>query len=83
MYCAYYHAYVPRKTSWFLVATLKSVEHIAFDRTLEKTNGLFEFFVAPGFVSQFEQLMAYYDTNGIVTSWHKLPNRIEQLHASV
>ncbi len=34
--CAYYQAQVKRSDTWFLTATLRSFEHLCFDRALKK-----------------------------------------------
>lgn len=44
-YCSYYQAHIKRPYCWFLVAVLRSFEHVAFDRTIDKNNSIFEFFV--------------------------------------
>ena len=45
-YCSYYQAkIVCTAQSWLLVGVLRSIENLAFDRTLDKSSGLFEFFV--------------------------------------
>ena len=44
MYSLYFQAQVNKKETWFLAATLRSFEHLAFDRTVDKQAGIFEFF---------------------------------------
>lgn len=76
-YCSYFQALVSKKDTWFLVATLRSNEHISFDRTLDTETGLFEFFVPQEFEEGFIHLMNYYESQGIVHNLVKLPNRLE------
>ena len=78
MYCAYYQAQVLQSKTWFFVATLRAHEHIAFDRTFDKTTGVFEFFVPQAREHEFVELMAYYEREGIVSNVKKLENRLAQ-----
>lgn len=74
--CSYYQAHVTRELVWFMVATLRSFEHLVFDRTLSKSDSIFEFFVPEGNEPVFLELMAYYQQEGIVHNVQKLPNRL-------
>lgn len=75
-YCFYYTAYVTPAHCWFLAATLRSHEHLAFDRTLDVEKSIFEFFVPQINESYFLELMDYYQKAGIVKNLQKLPNRL-------
>ncbi len=75
-YCLYYQAHVVRPDTWFLTATLRSFEHLSFDRCLQKEDGLFEFFVPATLEKYFLELMSYYQSVNVVTSFTKLPNRL-------
>ena len=44
-YSSYYQAYIEKASCWYVVAILKSYEHLAFDRTLDTQTNLFEFYV--------------------------------------
>ena len=74
--CLYYQAHINKTKSWFLVAVLRSFEHLAFDRTLDKGSSLFEFFVAPGQEAFFEKLMEHLQDMGVVLDFEKKPNRL-------
>ena len=76
IYSTYYQANVVRNQTWFFVAILRSFENMAFDRALDKQQGLFEFFVAPGLEQDFIELMNYFKGIDIVTNIKKLPNRL-------
>jgi hypothetical protein len=76
MYCVYYQAHVKRSDCWFLTAVLRSFEHMAFDRTLDVENSLFEFFVAPQAERYFLEVMLFFEQKGIVTNCVRLPNRL-------
>lgn len=76
MVSKYYQARIEREYTWFFVATLRAHEHLAFDRTLDKSSGLFEFFVPADRALFFEQLMNYYQSIGIVHNVQELPNRL-------
>lgn len=82
-FCLYYQAHIKRSDTWFLTATLRSFEHLTFDRSLEKQQELFEFFVPAQLESYFLELMDYYQHEGIVTEFHKLPNRLLDPHEKV
>ena len=76
LYCSYYQAYVERELCWFVTATLRSYEHIAFDRTLDPATSLFEFFVPVSMEKYFLDLMAYYESEALIHNLKKLPNRL-------
>lgn len=77
-YCCYYQAHVPQKTCWLFVAMLRSSEHIAFDRTLNVEGSCFEFFVPPVMEAPFLQIMAWLESQGLVSGLAKLPNRLAE-----
>lgn len=81
-YCIYYQAHIPRERCWFLTAILRSYEHVAFDRTLDKEHSVFEFFVPEPQEPQFLSLMERFTEEGIVQGLEKLPNRFraDSLH---
>jgi len=76
MFCFYYTATVTRPGCWYLVAVLRSFEHLAFDRTIDKENSVFEFFVPEGNESDFLEFIRYFQEQGIVTEFKQLPNRL-------
>jgi hypothetical protein len=75
-YCPYYQAYVDKSFCWYVVAILKSCEHLAFDRTLDNKTNLFEFYVTPAREQEFIQLMNYFEQQHLVSGLQKLPNRL-------
>ena len=75
-YCLYYQAQVKREKCWFLVAILRSFEHMAFDRTVDKANSIFEFFVPASMKNDFEQVMNYFLAEGVITEFKQLENRL-------
>lgn len=75
-YCSYFQAVITKKDTWFFVATLRSHEHLAFDRTYDKELGIFEFFVPEGNEAYFVKLMKYYESVGVLQDLKKLPNRL-------
>ncbi len=76
MFCSYYQACVTKPGTLFLVATLKSFDHLCFDRSLDPDAELFEFFVPPGCEQQFLDIMHYFEREKIVRDLKKLPNRL-------
>jgi len=77
MYCRYFHAYIVTSETWFFVATLRSLEHAAFDRTLDRKSGLFEMFVPEGYVDLIRQFLAHHHAHGVVRSYAERPNRLK------
>jgi hypothetical protein len=75
-YCLYYQAHVEKKYCWFVLAVLRSFEHVAFDRTLDKEKSIFEFFVPVDMKFIFLSLMRYLQQEGFVTFVHQQPNRL-------
>lgn len=76
-YCSYYQAHIPRQYAWILTAVLRSYEHVAFDRTIDVQNSIFEFFVPPGYEQFFCDVMNDLADQGIVVNLQKLPNRMK------
>lgn len=76
LYCSYYQAHVLKSKTWMLVAVLRSFEHLCFDRTLDKQEGVFEFFVPQDLEPYFLEVMDYFKQENIVTRLKRLPNRL-------
>lgn len=72
----YYQASVIIKTTNLFVATFRYYEHIAFDRTLDAQNGIFEFFVPLEQEKHFLIVMAYLEKLQLVHSLTKAENRL-------
>jgi hypothetical protein len=77
---SYYQAHVKRELCWFVAATLRSFEHLAFDRTLDTETSLFEFFVSPSTENYFLEIMSFYQEEGLINNLVKLPNRLADLN---
>lgn len=77
-YCSYYTAYVDKPLCWYVVAILKSYEHLAFDRTLDTPTNLFEFYVPADREPEFLRLMEYFKTQNLVSELTKKENRLMQ-----
>ena len=75
-YSYYFQALVKKSECGFLVAALRSLENVAFARTLDKTQSLFEFFVPPGTRNQFLVFISYFEKKEIVTNLVEKPNRL-------
>ncbi len=82
-FCAYYQARVHRPYSWYLVAILRSFEHLAFDRTLDKKENIFEFFIPQAREEMFVNFIKQMQEEGVVLDYKKLPNRLMDQHAHV
>jgi len=74
--CVYYQGQVLRSESWFVVAVLKSWEHVVFDRTVDVERSIFEFFVPAAMEPEFLAVMLQLTTQGLVSNLHKLENRL-------
>ena len=76
VYCSYYQAHVQRELCLYVVAALRSYEHLAFDRTLDPETSLFEFFVPSSTEHYFLTLMNYLESEGLIYDLKKVPNRL-------
>ena len=74
-HCNFYQAELDRSRIWFFVATLRSFEHLAFDRAFDPKESKFEFFVPQDNADFFENLINYYLKIGVVIKITKLENR--------
>jgi hypothetical protein len=83
LYCSYYQANVQRPLCLYVVAILRSFEHLAFDRTLDPETSLFEFFVPTSTEEYFLTLMNDLQSEGLIYDLKKLPNRLEDLAEQV
>jgi len=72
----YYQAYVQKELSWIVTATLRFSEHVAFDRTIDKEKGIFEFFVAPDLEDVFLDVIKKLVHKKVILQIQKLPNRL-------
>jgi hypothetical protein len=79
----YYQAHILREQTWFFTAALRSLEHMAFDRTIDKEQSLLEFFVPGAMHEQFVAFMADMQQRGLVLSIQQLPNRLQSVDANV
>ena len=76
-YCSYYQATItkPEKT-WFVVATLKSFDHLAFDRATDDNPHMFEFFVPKVREEEFLRVMKLLERQGVVGEVVEMENRL-------
>jgi len=75
-FCLYYVGQVKKEKVWMLSSALRGTEHIAFDRTIDVTQSLFEFFVPVSMESIFLELMDYLRCEGVLLSLEKKENRL-------
>lgn len=75
-HCLYYQAHVQRKYCWFLVGILRSFENMTFDRTIDKENSIFEFYVPKLMKRHFEELLAFFMKEKIIFWYTQMPNRL-------
>ncbi|HEX2978253.1 MAG TPA: hypothetical protein VHO47_04000 [Candidatus Babeliales bacterium] len=77
-YCFYYQAHIERSRVWMFAAILRSYEHLVFERTIDKQESVFEFFVPVDNEVPFLELMEVFKQKEIVRNLNKLPNRLMQ-----
>lgn len=77
MYCEYYQARVNVRRTWFIGGVFRNEDNIVFERTLDNTNDILEFFVPSGCEEEFLFLIDYLIKNKYVYSCKKLPNRLQ------
>jgi hypothetical protein len=75
-YSIYYQARVQKELCWFVTSTVRFCEHVAFDRTIEKDESIFEFFVAPDMEQEFLDVAHKLLKRGVFLDLQKLPNRL-------
>lgn len=76
MHCRYYQAQVNQKKTWFFVGVLRSFEGLVFERTIDKKQGIFEFFVPADLELYFLDLMRYFKKECVIDQLKQLPNRM-------
>lgn len=77
-YSIYYQAHVQKELCWLVTASVRFCEHVAFDRTIDKQESLFEFFVSPDLEDVFLDVAKKLLDRGVLLDLKKLPNRFEQ-----
>ena len=75
-YSFYYQAHVQKEVCWMVTATVRYLDHVAFDRTIDKENSIFEFYVAPDLEDEFVHLAHRLLKAGVFLTFEKLPNRL-------
>lgn len=78
VFCSYFQALVTRETTWLFTALLRSNEHLCFDRTIDVSRGLFEFYVPTQQASRFLELMDGFEKLGLIAAVQALPNRLAE-----
>lgn len=76
LFCSYFQAYVKPQTGWFVVAALKSFDHLCFDRTVNVEESIFEFFVPAEYEHHFIEVMKWMEEQGYVGRLQKMENRL-------
>ena len=72
----YYTAQIKREMAWLLSSVMRGTEHVAFDRCIDKAQGMYEFFVPQDTESIFLEAMNYLKKEGILLSLQKSDNRL-------
>lgn len=71
----YYQAIIPAERCWMATAIIRASDHMCFDRTVDKEQNIFEFFVPECNKERFEQTIARLEKLGVIHSLKQLPNR--------
>lgn len=74
--CLYYQAKINLPLTWLFVAAIRSCEHMCFDRTIDVSQGTFEFFVPRDQEHDFLSFMQKMQQLSLVSGLQKLPNRL-------
>lgn len=75
-FCEYYRAEILRSEAWFVVAVLKSFDHLSLDRTIDVEKSVFEFFVPATTEPDFLNVMNLLQAGGFVQNLSKSSNRL-------
>lgn len=75
-YSIYYQAHVQKELCWMVTATVRYLDHVAFDRTVDKAGSIFEFYVAPDLEPEFLSVANRLLQRGVFLTLEKLPNRL-------
>ncbi len=59
-----------------VTATIRYLDHVAFDRTVDKENSIFEFYVAPDLEAEFLSVAHRLLEHKVFLTLEKLPNRM-------
>lgn len=76
LYCQYYQGKIKKEECSFFVAILRSFEHLSFDRTFDKNENIFEFFVPTYNEEAFLKIINHFIKLGIITDFKKSENRL-------
>lgn len=75
-YSLYYQARVQKELCWMVTATIRFMDHVAFDRTVDKEQSIFEFYVAPDLEAEFLSVANRLIKHKVFLTLEKLPNRM-------
>ena len=78
-WCAYYTGHVKKEKAWMLTAVLRGAENVAFDRTLNVKESIFEFFVPEDMENIFLQAAEYLKKQDVLLTLVKEKNRFASL----
>jgi len=71
----YFIAKIPKQKTWFVSGCVRNLGHTALERSLDKQEGTFEFFVSPLFVTEFVELLEKLKNRGDLCDFYESPNR--------
>ncbi|MFH1644269.1 MAG: hypothetical protein ABIA74_03775 [bacterium] len=77
MYSKYYQSHVKKSKTWFIIGSLKNEENLAFVRTLDKKQGILEYFVPESHEQKFLNLMNYFIQKNLIFNLEEKKNRLK------
>jgi hypothetical protein len=72
----YFQAHVERSKCHVVSSTFQFVEHVAFYRTVDVENSVFEFFVSPDMPDIFLDVVRALQKIGVIHWCKEMPNRL-------
>lgn len=76
-YSLYFVAKLNRSTIWFVSGCIRNQGRLAFERSLDPKNDLFEFFVTPAYEQEFVAFAELMLSKGHFIFYHQQPNRLK------
>lgn len=74
----YFQAHVERSKAHMVSSVFQFVENVAFYRTVDVENSIFEFFVSPDLVDVFLHVIQSLEKIGAVHWCKEMPNRLAE-----
>ncbi len=76
MFCEYYQAEVDVPYTWFVGGVFRNEDNLVFERTIDDSSAIIEFFVTKEQEEEFLDLMNYLVKLGYILNFTKQENRL-------